>query len=87
MFRFIVSQNTASRIEATGEGNRIHLSQEAADELKAANKGHWVKAREDKIHAKGKGLMTTYWLNGKHGFELPLPDLTKAASIEDHEFK
>ena len=60
-----IQQNTASRIEATGEGNRIHLSQETADELAAANKGHWIKPREDKVFAKGKGMICTYWLNTK----------------------
>ena len=36
---------------------------------------------------QGKGVMTTYWVNGKTGMDLLLPDLSKAASIEAHEFK
>jgi 3'5'-cyclic nucleotide phosphodiesterase/Adenylate and Guanylate cyclase catalytic domain len=57
--------NTTARIESTGEGNRIHLSQDTADQLIAANKSHWVKTRDEKVSAKGKGLMTTFWLNTK----------------------
>ena len=57
--------NTASRMESTGEGNRIHLSQETADQLVLANKGHWIKAREDQVSVKGKGELTTFWLNTK----------------------
>jgi len=40
----------------------IHLSSETADLLKAAGKGNWVSPREDKIIAKGKGELQTYWL-------------------------
>lgn len=27
------------------------------------NKGHWVTAREDFVHAKGKDELQTWWLN------------------------
>lgn len=47
--------NTTARIESNGASNRIHCSEETANLLIAAGKGHWVAAREDKIHAKGKG--------------------------------
>lgn len=30
-----------------------------------AGKSHWVQAREDKVEAKGKGLMQTYWIEHK----------------------
>lgn len=49
-------------MESTGERNRIHLSQETADLLVAAGKGHWIEERKGKIHAKGKGELQTYWL-------------------------
>ncbi|CAJ1960716.1 unnamed protein product [Cylindrotheca closterium] len=54
--------NTASRIESSGERNRIHLSQETADLLAAAGKSHWLSSREQLVTAKGKGKLQTYWL-------------------------
>ena len=54
--------NTTSRIETTGARNKIHLSQEMADALVASGKEKWIYPREDKVVAKGKGEMTTYWM-------------------------
>jgi hypothetical protein len=31
--------------------------------------------------------MKTYWLNGKDGFDMPLPTEDMRASEADHEFK
>eukprot|EP00526_Cylindrotheca_closterium_P003678 CAMPEP_0113651902 /NCGR_PEP_ID=MMETSP0017_2-20120614/27686_1 /TAXON_ID=2856 /ORGANISM="Cylindrotheca closterium" /LENGTH=1286 /DNA_ID=CAMNT_0000564645 /DNA_START=247 /DNA_END=4110 /DNA_ORIENTATION=- /assembly_acc=CAM_ASM_000147 len=56
------TMNTTSRIESTGKRDRIHISQETADYLIKAGKNHWLKLREDKVTAKGKGELTTYWL-------------------------
>lgn len=55
--------NVAARIESHGKKNRIHISKETASLLEAAGKAHWVTPREDKIVAKGKGEMVTFWLN------------------------
>lgn len=55
--------NTASRMESTGLPNRIQVSQETADLLESAGKGGWLTQREDKVIAKGKGHLTTYWLD------------------------
>ena len=52
----------AARMESNGKKSCIHLSQETADLLIAAGKSVWVKARDDKIIAKGKGELQTYWL-------------------------
>jgi Adenylate and Guanylate cyclase catalytic domain len=57
------TMNTASRMESNGVPNRIHVSQETANELVAKGKAHWVIPREDKIVAKGKGELQTYWVN------------------------
>ena len=54
--------NTAARMESNGKKDRIHLSMETADLLIAAGKSMWVTARDDKIIAKGKGELQTYWL-------------------------
>ncbi|GKY99151.1 hypothetical protein MPSEU_000870600 [Mayamaea pseudoterrestris] len=59
------TMNTASRTESTGVRGKIQLTQETADILIAVGKGHWVSQREDKVIAKGKGEMTTYWLTIK----------------------
>jgi class 3 adenylate cyclase len=56
------TMNTASRMESTGIKNKIQLSQDTASLLEAAGKGHWIVRREDKVVAKGKGELTTYFL-------------------------
>ncbi|GAX23519.1 hypothetical protein FisN_14Hh306 [Fistulifera solaris] len=56
------TMNTTARIETTGKKNMIHISETTANILQAFGKGHWTKLREDKVNAKGKGEMTTYWL-------------------------
>lgn len=63
------TMNTASRIETTGKANRIHISQETGDLLQQAGKGHWLQARVEKVEAKGKGQLRTYWLDLKSVME------------------
>jgi hypothetical protein len=58
--------NVAARMESNGMRDRIQASQTTADYLISAGKGHWVKAREDLVEAKGKGKMQTYWINPKN---------------------
>jgi class 3 adenylate cyclase len=57
------TMNTASRMESNGMADRIHVSEETANLLRKAGKAHWITQREDKIVAKGKGEMQTYWVN------------------------
>ncbi|CAJ1964564.1 unnamed protein product [Cylindrotheca closterium] len=54
--------NTCARIETTGERGRIHMSKDTADLLTQMGKSHWILPRNDKVYAKGKGEMQTYWL-------------------------
>lgn len=56
------TMNTASRIESTGKGGKIQLSQETADLVMCSGRSQWLAQREDTVFAKGKGEMTTYWL-------------------------
>ena len=42
-------------MESTGIKSQIHLSQETADLIINSGKSAWIKPREDKVHAKGKG--------------------------------
>jgi Adenylate and Guanylate cyclase catalytic domain len=53
--------NTAARMESTGGRNQIHCSQETAALIEAAGKS-WTFPREDKVNAKGKGQLQTYWV-------------------------
>jgi 3'5'-cyclic nucleotide phosphodiesterase/Adenylate and Guanylate cyclase catalytic domain len=50
--------NVASRIESTGEKNKIHLSKETARLLPQ----YMVTKREDVVVLKGKGPQETFWL-------------------------
>ena len=54
--------NTASRMESTGEPDRIQISSATADILKQNGKGHWILPRQDLVEVKGKGTFQTYWL-------------------------
>ena len=55
--------NTASRMESTGVKGRIQVSKDTADALTAAGKQDWLTPREDRIVAKGKGEMETFFVN------------------------
>jgi class 3 adenylate cyclase len=56
------TMNTASRMESTGLRDKIQVSQDTADLLIAAGKSRWLTSRKDKVVAKGKGEMQTYWV-------------------------
>lgn len=49
-------------MESNGEKGKIHVSQATADALIKAGKEKWLTEREDRIVAKGKGEMVTYWV-------------------------
>lgn len=64
--------NTASRMESNGIPGRVHVSDSTAKELIAIGKSSWLTARPDKIVAKGKGEMDTFFVtvpsrSGKSG--------------------
>ena len=48
--------------QSTGEPDRIQVSEATADLLKRDGKGSWLKQRDDPVHAKGKGMLTTFWV-------------------------
>lgn len=54
-----------------GSSWRIHMSQETRDRLEARG-GYAIEPR-GLIDIKGKGMMNTFWLLGKKGFDKPLP--------------
>ena len=54
--------NTAARMESTGRPGYIQLSGETANLLIAAGRESWIRPRDDRVEAKGKGILQTYWL-------------------------
>lgn len=54
-----------------GSSWRIHMSEQTRDLLEKAGRYH-IEPRGS-IEIKGKGLMNTYWLLGKKGFDKILP--------------
>jgi hypothetical protein len=55
--------NTAARMESTGIRNKIQISQATANLLVSSGKAHWIRPRKEKVQAKGKGLLNTFWLH------------------------
>ncbi|KAM5148116.1 atrial natriuretic peptide receptor 1-like [Mantella aurantiaca] len=55
--------NTASRMESTSEALKIQCSPSAADQLKQI--GGYILVCRGTLDVKGKGAMTTWWLEGK----------------------
>lgn len=55
--------NVAARMESNGLANRIHVSEETATALRAKGKSSWLTPRPDKIVAKGKGELQTYFVD------------------------
>ena len=55
--------NTAARMESNGKPGCIHLSEQTASLLIESGKSNWLEMRKDKIVAKGKGELQTYWLS------------------------
>lgn len=59
---FGATVNTAMRLEALGEPDRIHLSEKTADLLLEAGKKKWVQARKEKMFIPGVGEIQTYFV-------------------------
>ena len=57
--------NTASRMESTSKKGRIQVSDDTARLLQSVGKGQWLIKRGETVQAKGKGDMSTYWLQVK----------------------
>ncbi|XP_067133569.1 atrial natriuretic peptide receptor 2-like [Centruroides vittatus] len=55
--------NTASRMESTGEALKIHISEQMKKILDTF--GTFRISKRGDIEIKGKGIMTTYWLEGE----------------------
>lgn len=57
---------------SAGSSWRIHLSEITRDRLVKA--GGYLLEPRGPVEIKGKGLMNTYWLLGKKGFDKVLPN-------------
>ncbi len=75
---FGTTVNIASRMEAMGEPDRIHLSEKTADLLLEAGKKKWVQARKEKVHIKGVGEIQTYFITQRKALEAPLVNNQKS---------
>ena len=53
--------NIASRMESHGMPDKIQVS----DDIYQVLKEHYVLVKRETIQVKGKGEMTTYWLQGR----------------------
>lgn len=55
--------NIAARMESTGEPMRIQMSEATASLLQA--RGGFILAERGQVEVKGKGLMKTFWVDGR----------------------
>jgi len=69
MFHISDTVNTASRMESTGSPRKIQVSQSTADALILGGKEQWLVPRKEKVFAKGKGEVQTYFLQMKERTE------------------
>uniref|UniRef100_G1U4M8 Guanylate cyclase n=1 Tax=Oryctolagus cuniculus TaxID=9986 RepID=G1U4M8_RABIT len=67
--------NMASRMESSSLPFRIHVSQSTAAALLAL--GGYDLQKRGTIPVKGKGEQTTFWLKGKEGLTVPVPEFTE----------
>uniref|UniRef100_UPI00358FD6B1 guanylyl cyclase C-like n=1 Tax=Myxine glutinosa TaxID=7769 RepID=UPI00358FD6B1 len=77
--------NMASRIESTCLPCRIHVSESTVKLLKSLQSGHIFEERgliELKVcFGLGRGSVATFWLVGKEGVEMSLPDPPKIEQV------
>ncbi len=66
---FGTTVSIATRMEAMGKPDRIHLSEKTADLLLEAGKKKWVQARKEKILVKGVGEIQTYFITQRKSLE------------------
>ncbi|XP_061421117.1 guanylate cyclase 2G-like isoform X3 [Lethenteron reissneri] len=71
--------NVASRMESTGFPLHIHVSEATTNLLKQI--GGYFLVERGTINLKGKGNQLTYWLKGKAGFQMPLPEFFHTGEI------
>lgn len=72
--------NTSSRMESNSEAQKIHIS----ETTKAKLEGYPYQVKErGTVQVKGKGVMKTYWLEGKSEFDMNDPKIK--AMVEEKQ--
>ncbi|XP_053164969.1 guanylate cyclase 2G-like [Hemicordylus capensis] len=72
--------NTASRMESTSLPLQIHVSMVTANALQRI--GGYDLEERGTVRIKGKGQQRTFWLKGKAGLNMPLPECS--SNVERH---
>ncbi|XP_070206578.1 uncharacterized protein [Littorina saxatilis] len=78
--------NTASRMESTGEADKIQVSRGTYHAILSMDVDFTMEPRGF-IEIKGKGQMETYWLLDKEGFEKSLPCMPNCRKFNDVTFR
>jgi len=55
--------NTASRMESTGQPNRVQISTETEQTLRRTGAEDFRIEKRGEVEVKGKGTMNTFWVN------------------------
>ena len=74
-------------MESTGAPSKIQLSKETADLLLAAGKSNWIRERAEKVRAKGKGELQTYWLEVRHETAASVTSGSSNSDLHDEELR
>ena len=72
-------------MESTGSPSKIQLSSETADLLIAAGKNNWIRERAEKVRAKGKGELQTFWLEVRHDGTASVTSGSSNSDVHDHD--
>ncbi|XP_076451195.1 uncharacterized protein LOC143287135 [Babylonia areolata] len=78
--------NTASRMESTGEADKIQVSRNTYTALVSMATEFTLEPR-GRVEIKGKGSMETYWLLDKVGIENCLPCMPDCRKFNDVTFR
>ncbi|KAK7487660.1 hypothetical protein BaRGS_00021079, partial [Batillaria attramentaria] len=79
--------NTASRMESTGAADKIQVSPTTYHALLSVAASEYTFERRGEVEVKGKGLMETYWLMDKDGFEKSLPCMPSCRKFNEVAFR